>query len=91
MIFALWKSFCRLKQPFHLSEKLQNKTSCSRQGEIVLTGTHPISKNHVKMDVSEQVFISTDLVAERSARKFQGNDPASVNTDKPTAACTQQQ
>lgn len=43
------------------------------------------------MDVSEQVFISTDLVAERSARKFQGNDPASVNTDKPTAACTQQQ
>lgn len=31
-------------------------------------------------------FFITDLVAEESFRKLQGNDPASINSDKPTAA-----
>lgn len=35
------------------------------------------------------MLVFTDLVAEKS-RKFQGNHPASLNTDKPTAASTQQ-
>lgn len=31
-------------------------------------------------------FSPSDLTAEESVRKFQGNHPASINTDKPTAA-----